>query len=331
MSIKDQKELITDIIASFFSNKDSIEFYFLKKSRVSKENENIIPFKTRNKVTQSKLSGIEQELKLKLKNEGLKLVRWSEIIGKVIPLSRVHKIPFFDTKNIEVRNPWRTCPIGQHWVSRHPKNLKSGKTTDHDGHCRKNPSKKDLLKGDEIIQISENVLFKNPPVKVSSHKLSFKDKGSKYDHLISGWTAYWNDVFKITPPLHPNHVKALIATESGFAAQSKATNTGKHIGLARGLIQITEQTHRGLKGYKNELKDHIVDLDLDELWDPNKNIAAGVRWLFRKRETARARIKRNPTWEEVLMEYKGRLTSKTGETQTVKKKLNQYLKILNEN
>lgn len=331
MSIKDQKELITEIIASFFSNKDNIEFYFLKKSGVSKENENIIPFKTRNKVTQSKLSGIEQELKLKLKNEELKLVRWSEIIGKVIPLSRVHKIPFFDTKNIEVRNPWRACPIGQHWVSRHPKNLKSGKTTDHDGHCRKNPSKKDLLKGDEINKISQHPLFKNPPIRVSSHEFDFGSAGSKYDSLISGWVAYWNDVFKISPPLHPNYVKALIATESSFISKNRATNTGKHIGLARGLIQITEQTHRGLKGHKNELKDHIVDLDLDELWDPNKNIAAGVRWLFRKRATARARIKRDPTWEEVLMEYKGRLTSKTKESQDIKLKLRKYIEILNEN
>jgi hypothetical protein len=331
MSIKDQKELITDIFASFFSNKDSIEFYFLKKSRVSAEHENIIPFKTRNRVTQFKLSEIEQELKLKLKNEELKLVRWSEIIGKIMPLSRVHKIPFFDTKNIEVKNPWRACPIGQHWVSRHPKNLKSGKTTDHDGHCRKNPSKKDLLKGDEINKISQHPLFRNPPVTVSSYEFDFGIAGSKYDRLISGWTAYWNDVFKISPPLHPNHVKALIATESSFIAENRATNTGKDIGLARGLIQITEQTHRGLKGYKNELKDHIVDLDLDELWDPNKNIAAGIRWLFRKRETARARIKKNPTWEEVLMEYKRRLTSKTKKSQDIKLKLRKYIKILNEN
>jgi hypothetical protein len=44
MSIKDQKELITDIIASFFSNKDNIEFYFLKKSRVPSAYERISRF-----------------------------------------------------------------------------------------------------------------------------------------------------------------------------------------------------------------------------------------------------------------------------------------------
>ena len=81
-------------------------------------------------------------------------------------------------------------------------------------------------------------------------------------------------------------------------------------------------------GNEKELKDHFVILDNEEIWDPNKNICAGVRWLFRKREIARNRLKREPSWEEVLMEYKGRTTSTTAETKRVKNDLYQFLRQL---
>lgn len=256
----------------------------------------------------------------------MKLVRWSEIIGKVIPQSKVYKIPFFDSKNIEIKNPWRTCPIGQHWVTRHPKHLQTGKTTDHDGHCRKNPSGKDLLKSDEIDLIINHELFKNPKVKVTSNNLGFGNNGNKYDDLISGWTAYWNDIFKLKNPLHPNYVKALMATESSFIPRSKAKND-KGIGLARGLIQITEQTQKWLKGDDNELKNYFVILDDDDIWDPNKNISASIRWLFRKRETAKAVLKREPTWEEVLLDYKGVVKSKTDYAVDERRKIKKMLSL----
>jgi len=188
-------------------------------------------------------------------------------------------------------NPWRLCPAGEHWVRRHPKHLQLGIITDHDGHCRKNPSKKDLLKGDEMDVIATSALFLNPKIKVSKNNLKLLlvslEKQNQYDDLISGWTVYWNDVFQLKNPLHPNYVKALIATESTFNSEAKAQNP-KPTGLARGLMQITEETTRHAKDYKLlEYRDHYIDLEYEDLWNPNKNIAFGIRHLFRKRETAK--------------------------------------------
>lgn len=45
--------------------------------------------------------------------------------------------------------------------------------------------------------------------------------------------------------------------------------------------------------------------------DPTIAIPMGVRWLFRKRATAMSQLKRAPTHEELILEYKGLLKSKT--------------------
>ena len=67
------------------------------------------------------------------------------------------KIPFFDSNNVETKShPWRLCPIGEHWVRRHPKHLRSGKLTDHDGHCHKNKkSKTEFYHADELKIVAE--------------------------------------------------------------------------------------------------------------------------------------------------------------------------------
>jgi hypothetical protein len=77
--------------------------------------------------------------------------------------------------------------------------------------------------------------------------------------------------------------------------------------------------------------DHYVELEDHELWEPNKNICAAVRWLFRKRDKAEGRLERKPTWEEVLIEYKGRTKSKTEETKRIKSDIRRYLKEMGEN
>ena len=69
-------------------------------------------------------------------------------------------------------------------------------------------------------------------------------------------------------------------------------------------------------------------LDDEENWEPNKNICAGVRWLFRKREILKSQIKRDSTWKEVLMGYKGKIDSQTNETKKVQKRLREYLELL---
>lgn len=268
---------------------------------------------------------LNQLLRKELSDPAIELFNWIDTVGGLIPKKNIYKVPFFNTEEIEEYNPWRVCPIGEHWVKQHDRQKK--KLEDVDGHCRKNKSKKDILVGDEIELITQNSLFINSAPKLSPAELGFKGRGSKYDNLISGWTAYWNDLYKINPPLPPSYVKALIATESGFDPKGYNPLNSSKIGPARGLGQITEVTQRSLSGNKKELKDHFVILSDDtDVYDPNKNICATVRWLFRKRETARARLKREPTWEEVLMEFKGRLKSRTKKTEDIRKELRKYIK-----
>jgi soluble lytic murein transglycosylase-like protein len=168
--------------------------------------------------------------------------------------------------------------------------------------------------------------------KVSTEKVnSLQRQLQKDDDLISGWTAYWNDVFQLKNPLHPNYVKALMATESTFDPKARAPNSRK-IGPARGLLQLTEETTRLAKNHKrHEYRDHFIDLEYEELWDPSKNISFGVRHLFRKRETAKARLKREPTWFEVLMDYKGMLKSNSNQAKKVNKDLTEYLELMRVN
>jgi hypothetical protein len=131
--------------------------------------------------------------------------------------------------------------------------------------------------------------LEGPP---SSNTLGFDDEGSRgdaFDGLIRGWTKYWNDILKPNELLNSNLVKALIASESGF--NPKADTKKKGDGRARGLMQITDGTLKILEDEKGELKDHFVNLDEVNAYDPNLNIAAGIRWLFHKKNFATNRLK----------------------------------------
>lgn len=333
MASKEEKSQIKMILESVFTSEDNVSFFFLKKSKIASEFEFLIPYKAKKKSSIEKVNSFGKKYHNELAVPW-KFIQWSKFVGSVVPESKVYKVPFLDTQDIAIKNPWRVCPVGEHWVRRHSKNLSSGNVTDHDGHCRRNPSKKDLLNGDEMELISKSKLFLNPKIKVSKNNLDLPfvtiGKQNKYDELISGWTAFWNDVFKLKTPLNPTYVKALIATESTFNPKAKAPNP-KHIGIARGLMQITEQTSRNAKDHKRrEYRDHYIYLEYEELWDVNKNIAFGIRHLFRKRETAKAKLKREPTWLEVLMDYKGRLKSKTQKTKEIEEKLKKLIKKLEE-
>lgn len=328
MAFNQKKQKIINILKLLFKKEDRVKFYFVKKSKLPKEHHQRIIFKTRKNIFPETMKTAETQFKAELKEEGWEFLRWNDAIKNGLSQSKIYKTPFFDSRNIEIKNPWRSCPIGEYWVKRHPKHLKTGKITDHDGHCRRNSSGKDLLMGEEIDLIISNELFKKPKVKVTTNNLGYRINGNKYDDLISGWTAYWNDVFKLDNPLHPNYVKVLMATESSFLSKSKASNQSKDIGAARGLIQLTEQTYKILKNHKGELKDHLVELDENELWEPNKNIAASIRWLFRKRETAKSTLKREPSWEEVLWDYKGVLKSNTAYAKDQKRKIKEKLDLI---
>lgn len=322
---KTKKIKIKEILTQRFSKNDKLLFYFVKGL---KDHSNSIVIKAKKNFDKAQFDELNLLLRKELRDPSIELLGWIDTVGGLIPKKNIYKIPFFKTEEIEVYNLWRVCPIGEYWVRRHDRQKTN--LEDVDGHCRRNKSKKDIIVGDEIELISNHSLFVNSKNKLLSNDLGFKHLGNKYNGLISGRTAYWNDLFKIEPPLLPKYVKALIATESSFDPKEVNPLNPPKIGPARGLGQITEDTQKRLSGEKKELKDHFVILSNDDIYDPNKNICATVRWLFRKRETAKARLKREPTWEEVLMEYKGRLKSRSKDTAEIKEELKNYIDKLEE-
>jgi hypothetical protein len=201
-------------------------------------------------------------------------------------------------------HPWRKCPRGKHFVKEHTVHVPPSKkhpngtvATVHE-HCASNPSHKDELTFGEIEFIT-NTYFKDLTGAPAANVLVEFSGADKYDAEIRGWVKYWNDIFQLNAPLNPNLIKALIATESSFDPNP----SGK--GSARGLMQIMSLTSRILSDTKGELKDFLVRVSRNEVLDPSANICSGIRWLFRKKDTASARLGRVATWDEAVIEYKG--------------------------
>ncbi len=211
------------------------------------------------------------------------------------------------SKSMEEIHPWRPCPLGQHWVITHRNSVKPSKenpqggTAIQSGHCRKNPSKKDHLYKDDIIEISQRY-FSDLQGSPSSNDLGFGSDNNIYDSLIRGWTQYWNDVLKPKDPLDADLVKALIASESGF--KKDAWNGIKGGGGAHGLMQVLNKSVP-LLGDAKELNDHFVNLTKDDMKDPNLSICAGIRWLFRKKQIVESRRGNSVAWRDVVAYYKG--------------------------
>lgn len=137
--------------------------------------------------------------------------------------------------------------------------------------------------------------------------LEFPD-GNKYDELIAIWVDYFNEKFGVTPPdapLDPDLIKALIASESGFKMSPR---NPKAIGIA----QITPATLKALLDPEGEAKDFIFKgIRQKDLKDPEIAIPMGIRWIFRKKRLAAGKLGRTPTAEEVVLEYKGLLKSRS--------------------
>ena len=169
--------------------------------------------------------------------------------------------------------------------------------------CRKNPSHHEIFVADELHEIAKKY-FKNVKTMPKADKLGYQH-GNDFDELIGGWTQFWNDIFNPKEPLDPNLIKVLIASESSFDINISANST---IGKARGLIQVTEQTRKILTDQDGELKDFLITLSKKEFYDPNLNLAAGIRWLFHKQYLASHRLKCEATWMEAIAEYKGILS-----------------------
>lgn len=227
-------------------------------------------------------------------------------------IKKIEKTP----KKIEVlekikSHPWRQCPIGEHWVVTHQMKVPASNknpdgVTTRKEHCALNPKRNrkvisDFIEPDEIDYMAEKY-FGSLSGAPAADSLGFEE-GNKYDHFIRGWTKYWNDIFKPSVPLDPNLVKALIGSESSFNTNPKPQNAGA-AGKARGLIQLTDQALKVLSMPNNEIKDHYVKISLNDTADPNRSIAAGIRWLFHKKRLASGKLGREATWEEGIAEYK---------------------------
>jgi hypothetical protein len=141
----------------------------------------------------------------------------------------------------------------------------------------------------------------------ASGDLDYKD-GSKYDALIAIWVDYFNGKFGVTPPnapLDPDVIKALIASESEF---KKSPRNPK----AFGITQITPSTLKALLDPEGETKEFTFKgIRQKDLKDPEIAIPMGVRWIFRKKRLAEGKLGRSPTPEEIILEYKGLLKSKS--------------------
>lgn len=199
-------------------------------------------------------------------------------------------------------HPWKICPPGEHFVRQATvrEHLREGEVVRSHlrrDHCRESQgSTRNIITANEASDMAD--LFPRISGPLGSG-LGYGKKETEFDDLIRGWTQYWNQVFDPSPPLDPLLVKALIDSESSFNP-----NAGKGKKSALGLMQLMPATVRYLNGDRNELKDHIFEFDSTEILDAGLNIAAGVRWLFRKRELASHRLKREATWEEAVSEYK---------------------------
>lgn len=171
-----------------------------------------------------------------------------------------------------------------------------------DRHPRRLPGS--YLNAEEIKSLFKdydrtNLTFPTP------NNLGYKS-GNAYDETIAVWVDYFNKKFNAAPALDPDVIKALIASESGFDKDPPGNK------VALGIAQITKATLKVLQDSTGETKDFIFDdIRQKDLKDPDIAIPLAVRWLFRKREAAFKKLKREPSVEEIVLEYKGLLKSKT--------------------
>lgn len=129
-------------------------------------------------------------------------------------------------------------------------------------------------------------------------------KADAYDEVIAVWTDYFNKKLNASPPLDPDVVKALIASESDFRLDPPGNK------IAFGIAQITKETWKIIQDPKGEAREFIFNkIRQKDLKDQNIAIPIGIRWLLYKSKRAEAKLGRKPTHEEIILEYKGLLKS----------------------
>lgn len=317
----DQILLFKKNLQEVFGAQTDVKVYLFGSRATGKNRRNSdidLAFKSKDINLDKKITIFKERIQDSIIPYKLDAVNWDHIVKEYLPVIKKQRIPFWDAS--EIITPWRRCPLGFHWVKEH---MKEGNQDKTDSHCRKNPNRFDLLKAEEIEQISQNELFTNPRLKASIENMGFGGREHKYDHLINGWCAYWNDIIKPKDPLHPDFIKILIATESSF--EINPPRTEKHTAI--GITQIMPRTIGLLSSRSSELKNHFLELTKEEVFDPNINICASIRWLFRKYELAK-RKKGNLSWLDALEEYKGILKDKDPKSNRIRLNLLEYLKQL---
>jgi hypothetical protein len=316
---KDQQQIIKSILENIFKKEDNVKSYILKPESTKKD-QALAPKKllisSRKIEVQEYFPRIADQFKTLSLPFEIELFDSKQLDEKI----KRNKIPFWNTNQIVIQSTWRLCPIGKSWVRRHPKHLQSGTTTDHDGHCRLNTKGRDILHADEIKRIPELEIFKNAPIKASVDKLVFGEAANKYNELINGWCAYWNEILKPDIPLHPNYIKALMATESSFN-KNPLTQNKEH--KAIGLMQIMPETIGYLSTQSKDIKNHYIEMNKEDAKDPSVAIAAATRWLFRKYRLVKGN-KKNATWMDALEEYKGITKQKGPISDGIRNKLNDF-------
>lgn len=108
------------------------------------------------------------------------------------------------------------------------------------------------LKGTYLGAAEIESIFKN----YNRNGIAFPTKGKltdykdadKYDEAIAVWTDYFNKKFNADPPLDPDVVKALMASESGFRVDPPENKK------AFGITQITPSTLNIVQDPKGETK-----------------------------------------------------------------------------
>ncbi len=174
--------------------------------------------------------------------------------------------------------------------------------TIRDRHLRR--LKGTYLDASEIEAIFENYNRKNI-IYPAKEKLS-QTNSDKYDEIIAVWCDYFNKKFNANPLLDPNVVKALIASESDFLEDPPRNPK------ATGIAQITPETQRIVQDPEGEVKDFIFkDIRKKDLKNPAIAIPIAIRWLSRKKRLAEGKLGRTVDAEEIILEYKGLLKSKS--------------------
>ena len=172
----------------------------------------------------------------------------------------------------------------------------TGKTI-RDHHIRRLPGT-DLDK-DQILDVFKNYDRKGLSYPTAKKLLKDYKNSDDFDELIAVWIDYFSKKFA-KQALDPNSVKALIASESSFQVDPKDKR------IALGITQITKKTLIIVQDPKGEAKEFIFkEIRQKDLKEPEIAIPLAVRWLYRKQQTARSKLGREPSHEEIVMEYKG--------------------------